>query len=149
MNLIEQLGGYEKAKSIYKNRPQTSTHHFNDKYYENWNLGKWVRFDGDQCVDCKKPDSGSVNLGILGLMLLDYRRQHNIFEVGDKVVCKYEHAHLFGDVVLEIAYFRDDLKELGRFVRFTNGNDFKLDAIRHATDAEIKAGKRLEVKSDS
>lgn len=75
--------------------------------------------------------------------LLEYRREHNIFEEGDKVVCKHENTHLFGDVVLEIAYFRDDLKELGRFVRFTNGNDFKLDALRHATDEEIKAGRRL------
>ena len=75
--------------------------------------------------------------------LLEYRRQHNIYEVGDKVVSKHKNLHLFDDVVLDIAYFRDDLKEPGRFVRFTNGNDFKLDALRHATDEEIKAGRRL------
>ncbi|WP_336018600.1 hypothetical protein [Acinetobacter lwoffii] len=92
-----------------------------------------------------KNSGDRVTAAGLELQCLEYRRQHNIYEVGDDVVCKYEHTHLFGDVVLEIAYFRDDLKELGRFVRFTNGNDFKLDALRHATDAEIKAGRRLPV----
>ena len=91
----------------------------------------------------KKIDIRSDRYKKLKAALLEYRRQHNIFEVGEKVVCKYEHTRLFDDVVLEIAYFRDDLKELGRFVRFTNGNDFKMDALRHATDAEIKVGRRL------
>lgn len=142
MDLIERLGGYEKAKSIYKNRPQTSTHHFNDKYYENWNLGKWVRFDGDQCVDCKKPDSGSVNLGILGLMLLDYRRQHNIFERNDYVVnrdIKYSDE-------LNIVSSSND-KALWFFGKIYGG--FVKSQFRHATDAEIKAGKRLEVNDAS
>lgn len=119
MNLIEQLGGYEKANAEYKGV-------------------KHLR-------DSAEVERGRVvfAIGILRQDLLEYRRQHNIFEVGENVVCKYEHTHLFGDVVLEIAYFRDDLKDLGRFVRFTNGNDFKLDALRHATDAEIKVGRRL------
>ena len=105
--LIEQHGGYEEAKTKFR-------------------------------------DNGSFHAERMKAALLAYRREHNIFEDGEKVVCKYEHTHLFGDVVLEIAYFRDDLKELGRFVRFTNGNDFKLDALRHATDEEIKANRRLE-----
>lgn len=113
MNLIEQLGGYEKAK-------------------------EWVN-----------PSIEAISQEVLKSELLEYRRQHNILEVGDKVVSKHKNLHLFDDVVLDIAYFRDDLKErddlkgLGSYVRFTNGNDFKLDALRHATDAEIAAGRRL------
>lgn len=115
LNLIEQLGGYAQAKAL-------------------------------RALPAATYDCGiKFNRAALENAMLQYRRQHNIFEVGDKVVCKYEHTHLFGDVVLEIAYFRDDLKGLGDFVRFTNGNDFNMDALRHATDAEIKAGKRLEV----
>lgn len=54
-NLIEQLGGYERASSIAK---------------------------------CK---SGVVHpTNQLLAALLEYRRQHNIFEVGDKVVYKGE-----------------------------------------------------------
>ena len=117
MNLIEQLGGYEKAKCELELKEQ------------------------DSILQC----CASVTANMISSAMLEYRRQHNIYEVGEKVVCKYEHTHLFGDVVLEIAYFRDDLKGLGDFVRFTNGNDFKLDALRHATDAEIKAGRRLPV----
>ena len=73
--------------------------------------------------------------------LLKHRRQHNIFEVGDKVVSNHENIHLFNDEVLEIEFFRN-LGEV-EWVRFTNGNDYRVDALRHATDEEIKAGRRL------
>ena len=105
MNLIERLGGYEKAKQKYSERP----------------------FD--------------LAWSDIGQALLDYRRQHNIFEVGDKVVSKYENLNLFGDVVLEIEYFRKLSSVV--WVRFTNENDYRVDALRHATDLEIKAGRRL------
>ena len=124
MNLIEKLGGYEKAKQILIS----------------------CEFHGRK--DLRVPVAGGfihIVVDFLEKDLLDYRKEHNIFEVGDKVVSRHKNLHLFDDVVLDIAYFRDDLKELGRFVRFTNGNDFKLDALRHATDAEIKANRRLRV----
>ena len=71
------------------------------------------------------------------LELLDYRRQHNIFEVLDLIVYEnklYEIKYIYQP---EKARITDGLQ--GRTVYdFPRG-------IRHATDEEIKAGKRLEV----
>lgn len=77
--------------------------------------------------------------------LLEYRRQHNIFEVGDKVV-------------LAQSYPLDTVHEIKRIENLTphiNGSETTyflenslgcwLFQIKHATDEEIKAGKRLEV----
>ena len=63
---------------------------------------------------------------------LEYRRQHNIFEVGDKLVVK---AHPFWpeDYVIHTV----EQEHIGKWY---------MSAWRHATDEEIKAGKRLEVK---
>lgn len=98
MNLIENLGGYESAKS-------------------------------------KARDNGSFHSERLKKALLEYRRQHNIFEVGDKVVVK---AHPFWPedyVILTV-----EQEHIGKWY---------MSAWRHATDEEIKAGKRLEVKSEN
>lgn len=67
----------------------------------------------------------------LNNQLLEYRRQHNIFEVGDKVVVK---AHPFWpeDYVIHTV----EQEHIGKWY---------MSAWRHATDEEIKAGKRLEV----
>ena len=64
--------------------------------------------------------------------LLQYRRQHNIFEVGDKVVVK-DHPFWPEDYVILTV----EQEHIGKWY---------MSAWRHATDAEIKAGKRLEVK---
>ena len=90
MNLIEQLGGYEKAKIRLGSCDITLA------YYQE-----------------------------LDRQLLEHRRASNIFEVGDRFVID----GLFG------VFYAND------------GNIPYLDynKIRHATDAEIKAGKRLEV----
>lgn len=77
--------------------------------------------------------------------LLKYRRQHNIFEVGDKIVYYtlpherlfYVKAVLNGSIVVH-----ECLDELSARC-FSEFNPY--DDIRHATDEEIKAGKRLEV----
>ena len=94
MNLIEQLGGYEKAKVILQ-----AVGHEHDA------------------------------------MLLEYRRQHNIFEVGDKVVVKAE------------PFWPEDY--LIQTVGQEHIGKWYMSAWRHATDEEIKAGKRLEVKSEN
>lgn len=77
--------------------------------------------------------------------LLEYRRQHNIFEVGDKVVfdahfCDEHKGSGYG----EITYCTMDKRV------FEIDSDYlvSIDEIRHATDAEIKAGKRLGVDSE-
>lgn len=67
--------------------------------------------------------------------LLEYRRKHNIFEVGDKVV----HPK-FGDTRLyEVREVKGSLV-LVYFDRLSYS--FNSD-LRHATDEEIKQGRRL------
>lgn len=72
--------------------------------------------------------------------LLEYRRQHNIFEVGDKVVktnSKIKHAHI--RVVISTS-------PSGGAVLDYQGFPYKYPCVRHATDAEIKAGHRLDLE---
>ena len=77
--------------------------------------------------------------------LLKYRRQHNIFEVGDSVLPISNHS--------DQVYFLSDwyIEDLD-FRYTTNSGSWGIivkslmdGAWRHATDEEIKAGKRLEV----
>ncbi|WP_104471674.1 hypothetical protein [Acinetobacter indicus] len=116
MNLIEQLGGYECAAYEYKN-----TLLADDFPYV-------IKATGTKFT---RPE--------LGDELLEHRRQHNIFEVGDLIMYEnklYEIKYIYHP---EKARITDGLQ--GRTVYdFPRG-------IRHATDAEIKAGKRLEVNS--
>ena len=71
---------------------------------------------------------------------LEYRRQHNIFEVGDKVVfeahfCDGHEGLGYG----EITYCTMDK----RVFEIDNYYLISIDEIRHATDLEIQAGRRL------
>ncbi len=95
MNLIEQLGGYENAKRELELKEQ------------------------DSVLQC----CASVTANMIRSAMLEYRRQHNIFEVGDRFVID----GLFG------VFYAND------------GNIPYLDynKIRHATDEEIAAGRRL------
>ena len=108
MNIIEQLGGYEKAKKQVSRLESK---------------GSLVTAEG------------------MKLELLEYRRQHNIFEVLDLIMYEnklYEIKYIYQP---EKARITDGLQ--GRTVYdFPRG-------IRHATNEEIKAGKRLEVKSEN
>lgn len=71
--------------------------------------------------------------------LMEYRRANNIFEVGDFVLRKDSFNN-----VLKITGIDNGCADL---VRRVDGEPrwsrFNLTDIRHATDAEIKAGKRL------
>ena len=98
MNLIEQLGGYEKAKVILQ-----AVGHEHDA------------------------------------MLLEYRRQHNIFETDDYIIHDGELKvfAMWSSAVEGCAYIGYAYAE--------NGEMAHKDEFRHATDEEIKAGKRLEV----
>ena len=72
--------------------------------------------------------------------LLEYRRQHNIFEVGDKVV--FRECSGIGGASDAIDLMT--VKSIDAFgVRMTNSLCPWAIQIRHATDEEIKAGKRL------
>ena len=124
MNLIEQLDGYECAAYEYKN-----TLLADDFPYV-------IKATGTKFT---RPE--------LGDELLEHRRQHNIFEVGDKVF--YTGRANDNDLyTIKEIYIGHD------FIVGDNGADKNfwtlfLEEIRHATDEEIKAGKRLEVKSDN
>ncbi len=106
MNLIEQLGGYERAKIIQGSREM-----------------------GGLPYDLDLEDA-----------LLQYRRQHNIFEVGDKVVSRC------ADKEIRIFTYQETI---GRniLVKCKKGKGYCYPKkwFSHANDAEIKAGKRLEV----
>ena len=123
MNLIEQLGGYEKAKKAYSDMREA----INQVPYKH----------------LLEDDSQNLKAA-----LLEYRRQHNIFEVGDKVVfieseLKNPRLMTVIEVCEPVCGFL--MAECGWGI--TNG--FYPSRYRHATDEEIKAGKRLEVKSEN
>ena len=118
MNLIEQLGGYEKAKE--------ALHQLKSEKKDLISCGASV-FVESQVIDA----------------LLEYRRQHNIFEVGDLVVFKLE---MSDDLDL---YTIDCVLDGGSFLCVNDYRQaFMSISFRHATDEEIKAGKRLGVDSE-
>ena len=107
MNLIEQLGDYEKAKEWYDENT--------DK--------EWV---------------GIYHMSKLYSEILEYRRENNIFEVGDKVVFVSEKMDfLDDDQIHSISVITENnlLKVCGIYVSF--------EVIRHVTDDEIKVGHRI------
>lgn len=72
--------------------------------------------------------------------LLEYRRQHNIYEMDDYVIHDGE--------LMVFAMWSEAAKDCA-YVGYAYAEDGFLlhkDEFRHATDAEIQAGKRLEVK---
>ena len=117
MNLIEQLGGYERAK-----------HEF------------------EMIKEMKPIYPGEIETN--DRLLLEYRRQHNIFEVGD-YFC-YESKYLSNDPLDGDAYKKlNQLDSIDFECGWVESALKSGGIIRHATDAEIKAGKRLEVKSEN
>lgn len=123
MNLIEQLGGYELAKQVFDSVPK----------------------DGNSYTVTRDDTGGSFHSGEIFKALLEYRRQHNIFEVGDWFVSD---AVTRPYKILERA--ETDLKIWNQeFTVELTGNKDTVSKIfinaKHATDAEIKAGRRLPV----
>lgn len=111
MNLIEQLGGYEKAKRELQLKEQNSVL---------------------QCCI-------TVTAEMIRDALLEYRRQHNIFEVGDYFV------NYADDAVYTALSIDQNNRMHGKSGDKNVWTYFGRFGLRHATDAEIKAGKRLEV----
>lgn len=131
MNLIEQLGGYEKAKTIVEKAPcKTYTYH-NHPYQKGY-------------IRCWGGDGKEYFLvSDIEKALLEYRRQHNKYEVDDLVV--FSNEKLMKPVLLKIKEFRHfNLVRLEVLDSGLCGPSYQTD-IRHATDEEIEAGKRLEV----
>ena len=109
MNLIEQLGGYERAK-----------HEF------------------EMIKEMKPIYPGEIETN--DRLLLEYRRQHNIFEQGDPVVsrCADKETRIF-------TYQETIGKNILVKCKKGKGYCYPKKWFSHANDAEIKAGKRLEV----
>ena len=113
MDLIEQFGGYEKAKQKYSERP----------------------FD--------------LAWGDIKKALLEHRRQHNTYEAGDHVVLinkpsSSNSLHRVLDVNEPTTIHICPINQV-------SGNDLVLLGfmaspfyLRHATDAEIEMGKRVQ-----
>ena len=114
MNLIEQLGGYERAKD--------GLHRL-----------KLEKKDLLTCGDLVVVESE------IDAALIEYRRQHNIFEPDDYIIHDGELKvfAMWSSAVEGCAYIGYAYAE--------NGEMAHKDEFRHATDEEIKAGKRLEV----
>ncbi len=98
-NLIDQLGGYNKAKAHYDEHMRNP---------ENFDDG-------------------------VGYALLKYRREHEIYEVGDWIKCPNGKRGLLYQ-----------LRESDFPLTFQTQSD-----IKHATDAEIEAGHCLDELPDS
>lgn len=105
MDLIEQLGGYDVVKAKYQTLSDSD-----------------VITIGPFSVPAKP---------FLEAELLEYRREHNIYELRDKIVFIDEFMH---DEVMTVSD--------GNNVALWMDNDTKhavIEMVRHATDAEIKA----------
>ena len=109
MNLVERLGGYEKAKD-----------------HRDYLIDFGNEFN--------RPNKYEVNK--INNALLEYRRQHNIFEAGDKVIKTHPKNTILWPVL--------GVYENGGVWLDYKGFCWKPPRVRHATDAEIKACNRLE-----
>ena len=112
MNLIEQLGGYERAKD--------GLHRL-----------KLEKKDLLTCGDLVVVESE------IDAALIEYRRQHNIFETDDYIIHDGELKvfAMWSSAVEGCAYIGYAYAE--------NGEMAHKDEFRHATNEEIKAGRRL------
>ena len=119
MNLIEQLGGYARAIKMSKE----------------WESS----IDGDIPLDTMmySYDFGIFSWCDLQSALLEHRRQHNIFEPDDYIIHDDELKvfAMWSSAVEGCAYIGYAYAE--------NGEMAHKDEFRHATDAEIAAGRRL------
>jgi len=119
-----------------------------------WDLGRDITYEvlienlgGYESAKSKFRDNGSLHAERLRKALLEYRRQHNIFEVGDKVVF----TDILNSCVVTFESTETDPMQIVwlTYPDGTAGYVFHLNKIKHATDEEIKAGKRLGVKSEN
>ena len=123
MNLIEQLGGYERAKEKMDNIVCT--------------------LDNSELLGGGDAREGLYErLESIDKALLEYRRQHNIFEIGDKVVY-IEPSRTDSVLTIKSMITGDHLRHPVALMGGIYGCGVIM--LRHATNEEIKAGKRLEV----
>jgi len=118
MSLIDRLGGYGNAKDIITQ---------NIKDFE----------EAVDEVGIYHPSSGWIVHEDLVKALLEYRREHNMYEEGDKVVMisKRRAPKLWTWIHTTNWRPNHSLLDCGENLLYPFSND----EFRHATDAEIKA----------
>lgn len=144
MDLIEKLGGYEEAKKIKV--AFDATHYCISRKSQMKMFSVGAISDATIAAssacgfkETKLEDNDLVTQEQINRALLEYRRQHKIYEVGDKVVL----ISMSDNEVFEYTEYSKGL-DLHFFESEHNYGHAKLSNIRHATDAEIQAGKRLD-----
>ena len=110
MNLIEQLGGYEKSKRELELKEEDSVF---------------------QCCN-------AITSDMIRNAPLEHRRQHNIYEIGDKIVSTLDGSEDWKNAICEILAFHKKMAITTGFSCAIHHYDY-----RHATPEEIKAGRRL------
>ena len=76
--------------------------------------------------------------------LLEYRRQHNIFEVGDPVIRKWNNQLYW--IISDIDNGSEFLIHKNKDAKFKDCKVCELHCnLSHATDAEIEANRRLDL----
>ncbi len=117
MNLIEKYGSYDAAKAKQQELSKIAADP------QLLLVGKIIK-----------------EIGEIEIALLEYRRQHNIFEPDDYIIHDGELKvfAMWSSAVEGCAYIGYAYAE--------NGEMAHKDEFRHATGEEIKAGKRLEVE---
>ena len=121
MSRIEQLGGYELAKQVFDSVPK----------------------DGNSYTVTRDDTGASFHSGEIFKALLEYRRQHNIFESEDKIVVKNDCLIDFADLTLNLKVLTVLMVTDEGFIRsIESAGLFKSSLVRHATDEEIEAGYR-------
>lgn len=118
MNLIEQLGGYEQLKGYIDGALRGMP----DSYC----------YEFDTVLGWKK----LLNMRDVKCILLEHRRQHNIFEENDRIVFVDDFMH--GELMV-VAWTRKGEVWMDEGAKRCT----ELSMIRHATEAEIQAGRRL------
>ena len=96
-------------------------------------------FDEYEKAKSKLRDNGSLHAERLKKALLEYRRQHNIYEIGDKIVSTLDGSEDWKNAICEILAFHKKMAITTGFSCAIHHYDY-----RHATDEEISAGHRIE-----
>lgn len=116
MSLIEQLGGYEKAKEKMDDICHT--------------------LDNSELLGGGDAREGLYErLESIDKALLEHRRAHNIFEIGDWVIKTHPKNTILWPVL-------GVYKNGGVWLDY-KGFNWKPPRVRHATDEEIASGHRL------
>lgn len=167
-NLIDQVGGIEKAKEIVGGAPETSTlvFYFFDEINNELIGPEYYRDNGSQhfnklrkswgfCLDPQirvtKPHDSLIGINNLRTAIAQHEQGSNSseFKVGDLVVdstgffdwlCKVDYLSSDGRVVM---YKHDKSKNDTAYQTWPN-----IESVRHATPSEIKAGRRLDHSVD-